>query len=142
MEIIPSASVAIIDSKGRLLMVQRGHDPEKGRWSLPGGKLRPGETPEQAAVREAFEETGLKVVVERALPVENKPGGDDRVYQIHAFVVSVTAGDLVPSDDAADAVWADAETLDRLPLTTNLDAYLIRAGLMSAIAPNAQPDPR
>lgn len=139
MEEIQSASVAILDSEGRLLLVQRGHDPEKGRWSLPGGKVLPGETPEQAAVREAGEETGLVVRVDRALPVERKPGGGDRVYIIHAFAVSIESGELQPSDDAAGACWADAEALNELPLTTNLDLYLQRSGLMDAIRADANP---
>jgi ADP-ribose pyrophosphatase YjhB (NUDIX family) len=57
--IIPAASVAILKA-GRFLLVKRGHPPAEGLFAFPGGKLEPGETPEQAARRELFEETGLK----------------------------------------------------------------------------------
>jgi 8-oxo-dGTP diphosphatase len=60
-ETILAASAVICDEAGRVLLVLRGRDPQRGRWSVPGGKVEPGETLEQAATREALEETGLQV---------------------------------------------------------------------------------
>ena len=51
----------ITDDAGRLLLIQRGHEPEEGRWSLPGGRVRPGESDPEAVAREVREETGLRV---------------------------------------------------------------------------------
>src|SRR5260370_18836090 len=53
---------AILTDGGRILLIRRGHEPEKGRWSLPGGRIEPGETDQQALVREVREETGLEVI--------------------------------------------------------------------------------
>lgn len=58
----PIAGVgAVIVQHGRVLVVQRGQEPLKGAWSLPGGALELGETIEQGIVREVREETGLEV---------------------------------------------------------------------------------
>ena len=53
---------AVIKDRGnRLLLIKRGHEPGAGLWSLPGGRIEPGETDQQALVREVREETGLAV---------------------------------------------------------------------------------
>ena len=54
-----SSSTAIDTSSPRWLLVQRGNEPNKGQWSIPGGKIEPGEGTMEAAKREIFEETGL-----------------------------------------------------------------------------------
>ena len=61
--VIPCVGAVVFDTQGRLLMIQRGHDPGAGLWSIPGGRIEPGETDEQALVRELVEETNLHVSV-------------------------------------------------------------------------------
>src|SRR4051794_5235641 len=51
----------LFDERGRLLLIRRGHDPGRGLWSLPGGRIEPGEDDPAALVREMAEETGLVV---------------------------------------------------------------------------------
>lgn len=114
-----------------MLLVLRGTEPEKGRWSVPGGSVEPGETLAEAAAREAFEETGLRVSVGRELWCVTIPAGDGRVFEVHDFAATVTGGELTPGDDADDARWVTAADLDQLPLTTNLADYLRRAGILT-----------
>ena len=59
--LVPCVGAVVHDAAGRLLLVRRGRDPHRGRWSLPGGRVEAGESPEQAIEREVREETGLTV---------------------------------------------------------------------------------
>jgi len=61
------SAAVLIEEQGQLLLLQRAYQPWKGSWNLPAGYVEVDETPEQAAVREAGEETGLEIEVERLL---------------------------------------------------------------------------
>jgi 8-oxo-dGTP diphosphatase len=134
MDAVLGAGAVIIDAQGRVLLVLRRHDPQKARWSIPGGSAEPGETLQQTAAREVLEETGLHVRVGEELWTLHLPIGDGRVYEVHDFAATVIRGDLASGDDAADARWVDPAELDDLPLTADLASYLRRAGL---IVPNS-----
>lgn len=58
---------AVIRQGGRIFATQRGYGPQKDGWEFPGGKIEPGETPEQALIREIREELDATVTVERKL---------------------------------------------------------------------------
>lgn len=129
MRIIPAASAVIVDEQGRVLLVRRGREPARGRWSVPGGKSEPGEGLAQTAAREAFEETGLRVAVGEELWAVTVPLDGDTAYQVHAFAATVVDGELVAGDDADEASWVTDADLDGLPLTADLAAHLRRAGV-------------
>lgn len=133
MERVLAASAVITDEAGRVLLVLRGTEPEKGCWSVPGGSAEPGEALVQTAAREALEETGLTVEVGRELWTVRIPAPDGRVFELHDFAATVTGGTLRPGDDAADARWFTPAELDTVPLTTDLRGYLTRAGVIPAI---------
>ncbi len=120
---------AVIVADGAILLVQRGHEPQLGRWSVPGGKVEPGETLERAAAREAYEETGLEVRVGAELWSLTIPDGD-RAFEVHDFAATVTGGSLRAGDDAADVRWVPFGELDQWPLTDDLLGYLMRAGIV------------
>lgn len=107
------------DGEHRLLLVRRANDPGRGRWSLPGGRVEPGETDEQAVTREVLEETGITVTVDCHVGSVTRaaPGG---VVDIHDYRCRVVGGALQAGDDAADACWCDAATLATLPLVDQL----------------------
>ncbi|MFE5671371.1 NUDIX domain-containing protein [Agromyces sp. NPDC056523] len=130
MEVVPGASAVIVDDVGRVLLVKRGRSPQRGRWSVPGGRVERGESFEAAAAREAREETGLEVEVGRELWTVRVPTGDGREFEVHDFAASVTGGVLRHGDDADDARWVGADELHRMHLTTHLVDHLRRAGLV------------
>jgi len=88
-----------------VLLVKRGNEPDRGRWSLPGGRVEPGEQPQDAVVREVLEETGLAVDVVELVGRVERPRPDGGCYDIHDYAVSIVGGTLSAGDDAADARW-------------------------------------
>ena len=123
----------VTDPQGRLLLIRRAHDPEAGRWSLPGGKVEPDESVRDAPAREVAEETGLDVVVGEEVGHVRRPAPDGRVFAISDFRCRLSdAGDLgaVPraGDDAADGRWVDGAAYAALDadgeLVTGLTAAL------------------
>lgn len=111
----------IKDGSGRLLLIKRGHEPGKGLWSIPGGRIEAGESDAAALVREVREETGLVVAPGRLIGSVRRPSGSGgSVFDIRDYAASVIGGVLVPGDDADDAVWAGPAELDTLPLAEGL----------------------
>lgn len=127
---IVGVGAIVWDADDRLLLVQRRHPPQAGRWTVPGGKLEPGETLTAAVAREVAEETGLRVDVGDKAWVVDIPADDDVVFEVHDFVAEVREGTLRAGDDAADARWVSVAELGDLPLTAGLIEHLERHGLM------------
>ena len=91
-----NAAVMLIIKDGRILAVSRRHD--KTKFGLPGGKCEPEETPDQAAIRECWEETGIKVskcefIFRRDEPRDRPEGEDFHCYCYYATEWSGTAHD-------------------------------------------------
>ncbi|WP_298529511.1 NUDIX domain-containing protein [uncultured Ruminococcus sp.] len=96
------------ENKLRLLLIKRGGHPFKGMWALPGGFLQSGETIEECALRETFEETNVMPSALVPVGTFSKPGRDPRGWIIsNAFVSIITeeAVKQVGMDDASDAQW-------------------------------------
>jgi 8-oxo-dGTP diphosphatase len=113
--LVPCVGALAYDAAGRLLLVQRANEPGRGLWSLPGGRVEPGEDDAAALVREMAEETGL-VVEPDGLVGRVRRGR----YEIADYRCRVISGTLVAGDDALDARWCDAGTLQQLPLVPQL----------------------
>jgi 8-oxo-dGTP diphosphatase len=118
--VIPCVGAVIKDDQGRLLLIKRGHAPGAGLWSLPGGRIEPGETDAEALVREMREETGLVIDPGQLIGTVRRPAGDGAVFDIRDYAATVTGGTLRPGDDAADARWVAASELESLPITEGL----------------------
>ena len=126
---ILAASAVILDRIGRFLLVQRVNPPEEGHWTLPGGRVDPGETLEQTAIREVHEETGVTVRIIRELGQLNVPDGNGGTYEIHDFLAEWIGGEPVAGDDAANVGWFRPDELEGMTLTTDLIGYLTRYGV-------------
>lgn len=103
--------VAVVED-GRLLLIKRAMNPERGKWSLPAGFIDQGEDPKDAAAREALEETGLIVRIENVLDVFHNPPGVGGASVFILYRAQIIGGELAAADDAADAGFF---ALDQLP---------------------------
>jgi ADP-ribose pyrophosphatase YjhB (NUDIX family) len=111
-------------------MIKRGHEPGAGLWSIPGGRIEPGETDAEAVIREMLEETSLAVEVDRLIGRVQRPGLNGAVIDISDYAATVTGGTLRPGDDAADARWVAPGELDSLEITEGLVDALTEWGVL------------
>ena len=121
------------DRGGRLLLIQRGREPGRGLWSLPGGRVEPGETEHEAIVREMAEETGLRVRVVRLIGRVRRAASDGSTYDIGDYLCDVVDPDdaiLVAGDDAADARWVDRCDYAALPVVDGMREILEEWGAL------------
>jgi mutator protein MutT len=126
---------AVIVDHGCVLLIQRGQEPLKGEWSLPGGAVEVGETLADALVREVREETALEVVVGPVLGVldsiRHDPGGRAEYhYIIIDYACRIPTGASVVAargTDAADVRWVPLEELDRYRITATALSVIQKA---------------
>ena len=111
---IPTVDV-IIEQNSRILMIRRKNDPYKGCLALPGGFVDEGERIEDAARREANEETSLNIHLVDILGVYSDPRRDPRKHIVTVvFVGIIVSGDLRANDDAASIEWIQLGSIDQL----------------------------
>ncbi len=108
-----TADVVIIAEDGDILLIRRLNHPFKGYWALPGGFIETDEeTVEECAVREALEETGLHLELDRLIGVWSDPGRDPRghtltcVYLSKPVPIAEKKG-ASGRDDAEETMWVD-----------------------------------
>ena len=114
------AAAALIHDEGRLLLVKRKNEPSKGLWSAPGGVVELGERIEDAVKREAREETGMEIEVDRLLTVidqiiKDKDGSVRFHYVIVYYSGCPAGGTLKASTDAEDTRWIPLGEVKSLP---------------------------
>jgi 8-oxo-dGTP diphosphatase len=98
----------VVDGRGRVLLVRRGHPPFKGKHALPGGFVEIGETVEEACRRELMEETGVKAGPLRLLGVYSDPKRDPRAHTCSVvFLARIARATPKAGDDAAAAEWIE-----------------------------------
>lgn len=123
--LIACVGAIVYDRTGRLLLIRRGQQPGLGLWSLPGGRVEPGETEVQAVVRETVEETGVTVRPARLAGRVRIPAPSGGTYEIADYVCTLVGPDSIQAGtDAADARWVDARDYAQLPTVEGLTSAL------------------
>lgn len=103
----------VIPAEDGVVLIRRGSDPYEGMWALPGGFVEVGETVENAAVREAKEETNLDVELERLVGVYSDPDRDPRGHNVSVtFLARVTGGDAEAATDADEVSVLDPSEVE------------------------------
>jgi ADP-ribose pyrophosphatase YjhB (NUDIX family) len=123
---------ALIFDGDSILLVERGHEPLKGWWSLPGGILETGETLANGIRREVREETGLEIepeavfeIFERIMP--DAAGRTEYHYVLVDYVCRVAGGSLQAASDASRTVWVRENDLGAYRITEGTLAVVERA---------------
>jgi 8-oxo-dGTP diphosphatase len=123
---VPTVDI-IIKYKDGIILIKRKNPPEG--WALPGGFVDYGETLEEAAVREAKEETGLRIKLLRQFHSYSDPLRDPRQHTISTVFVAEAAGDAEAGDDAAELDIFKADSLPKMIAFDHkkiLDDYFLR----------------
>lgn len=131
-ELVPCVGAILLDDAGRILLIRRANPPAQGLWSIPGGRVEPGEESTDAVARELAEETGLVATVDRFVGEVRRdaPGGGIYVIRDYVMRMSSAPGDPVAGDDALDAAWFTPEQLRAAQTSPGLVEALESWGLV------------
>lgn len=124
---IPCVGAVVKDDVGRMLLIVRGHDPGKGLWSIPGGRIEAGESDEEAVVREVREETGLDVICGSLIGSVERPGLAGAIIEIRDYEAVAVGGEVAAGDDASDAGWMTPAQVAALDAAGQLTPGLLSA---------------
>ena len=122
---------AVVISEGKILLEKRKNEPGKGKWSIPGGLVDLGESPEQAVIREVVEETCLEVDAPRLIDVVSDVSLDenDKVkyhFVIIDYLVALKRGELRAASDADALKWVPFSEVEAYDLTRSFRAFFRR----------------
>lgn len=130
---VPTVDCVILLPDERIVLVERKNPPHG--WALPGGFVDAGESPSQAAVREAREETGLEVRLEEQFFTYGDPDRDPRMHTISTVFIARAEGDPVGGDDARQARAFDWDELPPLAFDHGRILEDVRRYLSTGVRP-------
>jgi ADP-ribose pyrophosphatase YjhB (NUDIX family) len=117
---VPATCIVTIDERDRVLLVKRNVEPKKGFWCLPGGFVELGENPDDGALRELREETGLEGRIEMLLGVTSSPNSQYDTVLMVGYLVKSYSGILSTGYDASEAEWFDYGNLPEIAFNSHL----------------------
>jgi 8-oxo-dGTP diphosphatase len=129
---VPLVGVAgVVIRDGCVLLIQRGREPGRGRWSIPGGRLCLGECVREGVEREILEECGVRVRAGELLGVADLIEQDEEgCVRYHYVLIDLAAeylsGELCSSSDALAARWVPFDELSALEMADRLRNLLAR----------------
>jgi ADP-ribose pyrophosphatase len=114
---------AIVFRKNRVLLVRRGQPPSQGMWAIPGGRVKIGETLQEAAEREILEETGITIQAREPVYTFDYIERDgSELPRFHYVIIDLIAeyirGKTRAGDDAVEVSWVSADELDHLRVSS------------------------
>lgn len=135
----PVPAVGVVCLRGdEVLLIRRGTPPRLGEWSLPGGRIEPGERAVEAALRELREETGVEARILGLIDVVDGLFPEaGRHYVLIDYVAEWTSGEPVAGDDAAEAKFFSPEAAIEALAWSETRRILARAFEMGRIADRA-----
>jgi len=122
---------AVIICNGKILLAKRGSEPDKNKWSIPGGLVELGETVQETTVREVKEETNLEVQVRRLIDVVDNLEPDEKGrlryhFVVLDFLVHLKGGSLRAGSDVLDVRWVPLGEVEEYDLTKTFREFFER----------------
>ena len=124
---IPATCVVVTAEQSRILLVKRNVEPKIGWWCLPGGFMELGETPEEAALRELREETGIQGRIERLIGVCSDKSPQYETVLMVGYLADHNGDKPHPGDDAEEVRWFPFTDIPPVAFTSHI--YFIEKAL-------------
>lgn len=124
-------AVVVVDD--RLLLIRRGHGPGAGEWSIPGGRVAPGETLAEAVVRELAEEAGVEGVCGELVGFVERVGSDHHYVILDFWCTLLDDREPVAGDDAVEVAWVPLADVAEQRLVEGLAEFLHEKGVITTI---------
>lgn len=132
----------VIEMDGGVVLIQRGNSPHKGEWALPSGFVEADESAEEAAIREAEEETGLKVEIIELANINSFPEGPPVSGIMIFYRMRPVGGELRAGDDAMDVRVFQPQEIPLLPFRTHREMVSLWLDQYAQGTPTRQQQPR
>lgn len=118
----------VIVTNQRIVLIKRGNEPARGKWTIPGGLVELGESNEEAVIREAKEETCLDVENPLLVDVVSQVDldADNKIkyhYVIVDYLVQIRCGDIAAASDAVELRWVPLDEVETYELTTSFRRF-------------------
>lgn len=124
---VPASALVVVDKNSNLLLTKRSVDPKKGLWCLPGGFMELSETPEESALRELKEETGITGAIHSLLGVRANNSDRYGTVLIVGYLITDYQGELIAGDDAEEAAFFRPDNLPEIAFESH--QFFIQAAL-------------
>jgi ADP-ribose pyrophosphatase YjhB (NUDIX family) len=124
---VPASAIVVVDKNSTLLLTKRSVDPKKGLWCLPGGFMELSETPEESALRELKEETGITGAIQSLLGVRANHSDRYGTVLIVGYLVTDYHGTLMAGDDAEAVAFFQPDNLPQIAFESH--AFFIQTAM-------------
>ncbi len=116
---VPAVACLARDGQGRVLLVKRAVEPEKGKWSVPAGFMELEETSGEAVLRELKEETGLTGSINRLIGVYTQGSSNYGAVLSIGYLVDIEGGELEAGDDSEAAEFRRINNIEEIPFESH-----------------------